>query len=151
MSVIRLMTEIEAPIEACFDAARDIDLHLASSAIFQERAVAGVTSGLIGPGESVTWEARHLGRRWRMTTRITAFEPPTFFQDTMQQGPFAAMQHDHRFVALGPRRTRMTDEMRFRAPLGPLGWVAEALVLRRHLTRFLEHRNAVLASQVEAR
>ena len=36
------------------------------------------------------------------------------------------------------------------APLGPLGWMAERLVLRQHLTRFLTDRNAKLKSLAES-
>ncbi len=79
MPVLRIVTEIQAAPETCFDLSRSIDLHLESMIVSQERAVAGVTSGLIGYGEEVTWEARHLGRRWRMTSRITEFDPPRRF------------------------------------------------------------------------
>jgi hypothetical protein len=61
MSVIQLTTIILAPVERVFDLARSIDLHVASTAHTGERAVAGVTSGLLGPGEEVTWRAKHFG------------------------------------------------------------------------------------------
>lgn len=61
MPVLRIVTEIQAPPETCFDPSRSIDLHLESMIVAQERAVAGVTSGLIGSGEEVTWEARTSG------------------------------------------------------------------------------------------
>src|SRR2546430_13616299 len=35
-----------------------------------------VTSGLLGPGDVVTWEARHFGVRQRLTVKITAFDRP---------------------------------------------------------------------------
>jgi len=59
MQTIRITTWIAAPPERCFDAARDLDLHLRSMAHTGERAVAGRTSGLIELGEEVTWRARH--------------------------------------------------------------------------------------------
>ena len=61
MPVIRLETFIHAPIERCFDLSLSVELHLASTAHTGERAVAGVTTGVMGPGDWVTWEARHLG------------------------------------------------------------------------------------------
>ena len=48
---IELVTRIAAPIERCFDLARSIDLHMASTDWTGERAIAGVTSELIGPGQ----------------------------------------------------------------------------------------------------
>lgn len=68
MGHIELVNHIAAPADRCFDLSRDIGVHQESMRFSQEVAVAGVTAGLIGPGESVTWEARHFGIRWRMTS-----------------------------------------------------------------------------------
>jgi hypothetical protein len=50
---------IQAPIERCFDLARSVQVHLAGNVHWGEQAVAsaGVTSGLIGLGQQVTWRA----------------------------------------------------------------------------------------------
>jgi hypothetical protein len=61
MPRIVLKTEIDAPIEVCFDLSRSIDLHQISTAHTNEQAIDGVTSGLINLHESVTWRARHFG------------------------------------------------------------------------------------------
>lgn len=55
MAVIELETVIYAPKERVFDLARSIDAHQDSTEGTQERAVAGVTSGLLGLNEEVTW------------------------------------------------------------------------------------------------
>ena len=52
---------IAAPVETVFDLSLDIDAHVASMADSGERAIGGVTSGLIGLGETVTWRAKHFG------------------------------------------------------------------------------------------
>src|SRR5262245_31506914 len=85
--VIRLTTEIAAPIARCFDLSRSIDLHIRTAYRTGERAVAGRVSGLIEPDEEVTWRGRHLGLTFEMTSRISAMERPTFFQDRMLRGP----------------------------------------------------------------
>lgn len=54
-------TRIGAPVEVVLDLSLDIDAHMASMAHSGERAIGGVTSGLIGLGEEVTWRARHFG------------------------------------------------------------------------------------------
>ena len=51
MAVIRVETEIKAPPQLCFDLKRSVDLHVTSTGDSSERAVAGVTEGLIGPGQ----------------------------------------------------------------------------------------------------
>jgi hypothetical protein len=76
MATIKIVTVIDAPIEICFDLARDIDFHVRSMAETGERAVAGRTTGLIRFGESVTWKAHHLGVVQRFTSRITALDRP---------------------------------------------------------------------------
>ncbi|HKO56037.1 MAG TPA: SRPBCC family protein [Thermoanaerobaculia bacterium] len=141
-------TWIVAPVGRCFDAARDLDLHMRSVAHTGERAVAGRTSGLIGHGEEVTWRARHFGIVQRFTSRITAFDPPRHFQDSMMRGAFRTFVHDHYFDAIDGR-TRMRDVLAFSAPLGLLGLIAERLVLRRYMTRLLTMRAAVIKDECE--
>lgn len=144
-----LKTLIAAPIERCFDISRSIDVHVDSMRDEGERAVAGVVSGLIGLHQEVTWEARHFGVRQRLTSRITAFERPNYFQDTMVRGAFASFVHDHRFRIIAGM-TEMEDRLVFRSPLGPLGVVVDRLVMTRYLRRLLERRNEVLKRVAES-
>jgi hypothetical protein len=58
---IELVMSIAAPIERCFDLARSVDLHTASTDWTGEQAISGITSGLIGPRQEVTWKGRHFG------------------------------------------------------------------------------------------
>ncbi len=128
MAGFQIVTTIEAPIGVCFDLARDIDFHVQSLGGTGEKAVAGRTSGLIGMGEWVTWEGRHLGVRQRLTAEIAAFERPAHFRDVMTAGAFRSFAHDHRFEERGGR-TVMTDVAEFRSPLGPVGWLIDRLFL----------------------
>ena len=130
MGHVRLETKIDAPIDGVFDAARAIDLHLESMASTGETAVGGRTQGLIGPGESVTWRARHFGLTMELTSRITGFDRPRSFVDEQVEGPFASFRHEHRF---SPYRggTLMTDDWRHASPLGWLGRIVDAVVLDR--------------------
>src|SRR6266508_5536253 len=100
MAIVRVRTEIRAPAERVFDLARDVDLHVASMRRHGEIPVAGVTSGLIGEGEEVRWRARHLGRTFELTARVTAFERPAYFRDVQVSGPFVRFEHEHRFDAV---------------------------------------------------
>ena len=157
-------TLIAAPLERCFDLARSIEVHLLGNTHSGEQATAGtrtgvptgrslpggVVTGLIGPGEQVTWRARHFGVRQHLTSAITAFKPPSYFQDTMLSGAFHSMQHDHHFRTLANGLTEMRDDFRFSAPLGPLGWIAERVVLRRYMTNLLRERNAIIKQVAES-
>src|ERR1700761_760327 len=100
MTSIEHLTEIAAPIQRCFDLARCIEVHLLGTEQTGERAVAGVKTGLIGPNEYVRWRAKHLGVPQYLTSKITAFDSPYYFQDTMVEGAFKSLQHDHYFRAL---------------------------------------------------
>ena len=149
MAKIELVTLILAPKERCFDLSLSVDLHVASTRDTGERAVAGVTSGLLQLGEQVTWSARHFGVRQRLTTRITALERPRHFRDSMVSGAFRRFDHDHFFEAKGDA-TEMRDVFDFESPLGPLGRIADALVLTRYLRGFLERRNEVIKQAAES-
>ncbi|MDQ6927104.1 MAG: SRPBCC family protein [Actinomycetota bacterium] len=144
--VVAAATDIGAPVETCFDLARSIDLHLESMVASKERAVAGVTSGLIGAGEEVSWEARHFGVSWHMTSRIADYERPSRFVDQMVRGPFVSFRHEHRFEVHGAR-TRMTDVVEFQMPVGFVMNLPTKLYLR----RLLSIRNDVIRAKAEAR
>lgn len=149
MVILEAHTHIRAPGARCFDLARSVDLHVRTAARTGETAVGGVTSGLIGPGQEVTWRGRHFGVWQELTSRITAYTWPDHFRDEMVHGAFQYFAHDHTFTPeLGG--TLMTDTCRFAAPLGPIGWVAERLVLGHYLRRFLAERGQVIKRVAES-
>lgn len=149
MPRIELSTHIAAPPERCFDLARSVELHVRSTAATGERAVAGKTSGLLGLDDEITWRARHLGVRQSLSGRISAYDRPRHFQDTMLRGAFARLRHDHFFDAVGGG-TVMRDVLDYAAPLGPLGRLAERAFLTAYLRRFLEARNRELKAVAES-
>lgn len=144
-------TELAADIERCYQCSLDVDLHTASMATSGERAVAGIRHGQMGLGDTVTWNAHHLGRDWSMTSKITEADPPHRFVDEQIDGPFASFRHEHLFRALHDTTTEMVDHVEFRAPLGPLGRIAELLVLRWYIPRLIDLRNATIADAVRNR
>jgi ligand-binding SRPBCC domain-containing protein len=149
MQTFTIETWVAAPIECCFDASRDLDLHRKTFAESNERAVAGRLTGLIELGEEVTWRGRHFGITQHFTSRITRFDRPHHFRDEMQRGAFRSFTHDHFFVER-EGGTAMTDLVSFAAPLGVLGKVVERLVLRRYLERLLRARCHIIKQTVEA-
>jgi ligand-binding SRPBCC domain-containing protein len=153
MVTLNELTIIQAPIERVFDLARSIDVHLISASDTGEQTIAmgGLTTGLMGLGDVVTWQARHFGIRQRLTSRITRFDPPHAFQDTMLRGAFAHMQHDHFFRALPDGATAMRDVFRFAAPIPILGRIADHLILARYMRGFLRERNQTIKQVAESR
>jgi ligand-binding SRPBCC domain-containing protein len=148
MPTFTVETQIEAPIERCFDLARSVDLHTQSSPV-PERAVAGKTEGLLEMGDVVTWEARHFCKRQRLTARIVACQRPQGFAAEMVDGAFASHTHSFTFTSLGGQSTLMKEVFQFRSPLGILGRMADSLVLTRYLKSFVRRRNAFLKGVAE--
>ena len=146
------ITTVHAPVERCFDLARSVEVHLLGNVHFGEQAVAtdGVTSGLIGLGQRVTWHAKHFGLWHQLTSEITAMEPPVYFQDVMVCGIFRSMRHDHHFRALPSGETEMKDVFCFAAPLPVLGLLAEVFVLRRYMRNLLRERNLMIRQVAES-
>jgi ligand-binding SRPBCC domain-containing protein len=149
MPTIRLETYIYAPAERCFDLSLSVDMHAQSQAYVHERPIAGVMAGGMHLGDTVTWEAVHFGIKQQLTSQITAYERPSRFTDEMVAGIFQQLHHTHIFVPQ-PDGTLMIDVFTFRAPLGILGRLAEALFLTRYMRNLLLSRNRYLKQVAEA-
>jgi len=146
------ITIIAAPVDRCFDLSRSVEVHLLGNRHWRENAaaVAGATSGLLEFNDCVTWRARHFGVRWLLTSRITAFNRPTFFEDRQIGGPFRAMDHQHHFREIGDGRTEMRDVFSFAAPIPILGRAAEILLLGRYMRALLRERNRAIRQIAES-
>jgi hypothetical protein len=81
--------------------------------------------------------------RWR--TRIEEWEPGRRFVDLQLRGPYALWHHTHLFED-AEGGTRMTDRVRYRLPLGPLGEAAHPVFVRRTLERIFDHRRDRVAA-----
>jgi hypothetical protein len=145
-------TLIHAPIERCFDLSRSVEVHLLSNVHSGEQALAtsGITTGLVGLHQRVTWRAKHFGVWQNLTSETTALDAPIYFHVTMVQGIFRSMQADHFFHALSPSVTEMKDVFRVVAPLPILGPLAEHLFLRRYMLGLLRERNAIIKRVAES-
>jgi ligand-binding SRPBCC domain-containing protein len=149
MPIIDLQLFIRAPLERVFDLSRSVDVHVASTSRTEERAVAGITRGLLQLGDSVTWEAKHFGIRQRLTTRIVLLERPCHFRDSMVHGAFRRFDHDHSFVAIDGG-TMVTERFDFDSPLAHVGRLANVLFLTSYMRRFLEERVKIIRRVAES-
>jgi uncharacterized protein (TIGR01777 family) len=137
--------------------AQDIDRPMAEVAAFfgdvrQLGALSPAELGLRTRGEppamavgAALVHGMHLGpipMTWR--GRIVAMQPGEAFVDVQDSGPYSCWWHLHRFEALGPDRTRVHDEVRYAAPLGPIGRLAGPLFIEPKLREiFLFRRRAI--------
>lgn len=85
----------------------------------------------------ITIEAEHV-----------AYEKNRRFEDVMRKGPFAHWHHRHLFFE-HPEGCRLRDEIEYRAPLGPLGRLADPLVIRPRLRKMFDYRHHVTRREVE--
>jgi len=151
MTRFELCTGIAASPQCAFDVSLEVEIHLESMSGSGERVVGGVRSGRMRLGDTVTWQARHFGLRWRMTSLISACEPPGRFVDEQVRGPFRHWRHEHRFEPDGHGGTLMRDLVDFAAPLGVLGRTAEFGALNRYLPKLIRVRNERVKAVAEAR
>lgn len=121
MTSIVIETKICAPIELCFDLARDVNAHSESAAFSSERVVA----------------------------RITALDRPRHFVDEMVQGSFKWLRHYHEFE-FSEGITIMRDKLEWEPPLGIVGRLADRLFLRRHMHWFVLTKQNGLKRMAEA-
>jgi ligand-binding SRPBCC domain-containing protein len=134
--------------EVVFDLSRNIDMHIISTAGTDEKAIAGVTTGLIEMNETVTWQAKHLFKTRLFTSQITAFDFPNTFTDQMIKGDLKSFHHKHTFKAV-EGGTEVRDEVVLTAPFGILGKIVMELFLKDYFRRLLTKRNEVIKEYAE--
>ncbi|MEP7317303.1 MAG: SRPBCC family protein [Panacibacter sp.] len=148
MPVIHLTTFIHAPVERVFDLGRSIDLHQTSMSHTSEKAIAGITKGLINEGETVTWTAKHFFKTRMLKIKITQMKPYDFFEDEMQEGDFKSMKHRHIFKPT-QNGSLMTDEFSFETPYGFMGKVFSYVFLTAYMKALLMQRNRTIKEYAE--
>jgi ligand-binding SRPBCC domain-containing protein len=149
MPKIHITTFIAAPVDRVFDLSRSINLHTISTSSTNEKAIAGVTTGLINVNETVTWQAKHLFKTRQHKTLISAMNKPTDFIDEMVTGDFKSFKHHHYFKQID-NGTIMIDTLFFESPYGIIGRWFNALYLTKYLHRFLLQRNKVIKEYAES-
>ncbi len=60
--------------------------------------------------------------------------------DEQGKGPFAYWHHEHKFEAISPTQTRITDTINYTPPFWILGQIADALFIRRQLSAMFAYR-----------
>lgn len=149
MPRIELLTHINSSKELVFNLSRSIDLHKISVAQTNEEAIAGVTSGLIGLNETVTWKGKHFGITQKLTTKITEYNFPDNFTDEMVKGAFKGFKHQHIFMK-EENGTLMTDIFEYKSPFFILGKIADYVFLKKYMTQLLIDRNKIIKEFAES-
>ncbi len=101
-----------------------------------------------GAGTLLDYRLRLHGVPFRWRTRIDTWEPPHYFHDHQDRGPYARWEHSHTFEADGEGATIIRDHLEYALPLGPLGAVAHGLFVRRDLERIFDFRRDGMAARL---
>jgi ligand-binding SRPBCC domain-containing protein len=104
--------------------------------------------GEIGRDSVLDYTIRWLGIPVRWRTLITEWDPPHGFTDLQIGGPYALWHHQHRFAPAGGGAVRCTDRVLYRLPLGVLGGLAHAAVVRRQLIGIFAYRREAIAQRL---
>ncbi|MEK3885979.1 SRPBCC family protein [Bacillus sp. FSL K6-3431] len=139
MPIIRHEQFIQAPVNVCFDLARNVNIHTKTTSNTNEKIVGGVTEGLLEKGDIVTWEAVHFGIKQRLTAQVIQMEKPNMFVDIMLKGAFSSFIHTHQFVEKASS-TLMIDTFDYMSPFGPVGIIADKLFLEKYMNEFIISR-----------
>lgn len=148
MPVIGYQQLIKGPIELCFDLARNVDIHTETTSKTKERAVGGVTEGLLEEGDIVTWEAVHFGIKQSLTAKVTVMEKPNKFVDVIVKGAFHSFIHTHQFIEVSGG-TLIIDTFQYKSPCGPIGVLVDTLFLEKYMRSFIISRAKVLKEITE--
>lgn len=148
MTTINLITKINAPKKIVFDLSRNIDVHQNSASKTNEKAIAGIISGLINLNETVTWKGKHFGFYLTHTSKITEMELYDYFVDEMTKGNFKSFKHEHSLIEKNGK-TVMIDNLSYETPFGIFGKFFDKFFLKKHMSNFLKNRNFVLKNLAE--
>lgn len=153
MPVVTFDITLPAPLSRVWDFHEDVSRALPALSPPESRVEIVSADVPVRVGSRIIISARSpLGVRLRWVAKITGHRPPHHhadglraeFVDEQESGPFAAWRHEHMFEEVAPHTTRLIDRVTYRAPLGPLGILADHLFVRRQIVQMFRHRHEVL-------
>ena len=151
--VVRGSIRVAAPMERCFLLSTSIDLVQGTLGMRPSPAESKKITGLVEAEDQLVWRGWKFGLPAMHETLITAYDPPTHFQDTMGRGRFAAFQHDHWFQRYddpgGTETTELHDEVRFSMPLGWAGALVGRWMMVPYVRSLVRRRFALLKQVAE--
>lgn len=105
-----------------------------------------MSDDVIRAGTLIRYRLKWLGMPMIWESVITDFTENEGFADEMVRGPYARWRHWHGFrsVLAG---VEINDRVEYALPMGPLGRVVHAAVVRRQLDRIFDHRAKQIAER----
>ncbi len=98
------------------------------------------------PGMIITYNVKPLlGIKMRWVTEITQLLEKRYFVDEQRSGPYAMWHHQH-ILEQVDGGVLMKDIVSYQPPIGILGAIANALIIRRQLETIFDYRSKALES-----
>jgi len=146
--ILERRQRVELPIDEAFEFygdARNLELITPPWLGFEVTTPAPIEMGV---GTLIEYRLRlhRVPVRWR--TRIEAWDPPHRFIDAQIRGPYSLWEHTHTFEEDGPRATIIEDRVRYAIPFGPLGGLANRLLVQRDLRQIFDYRRDAVAREM---
>ncbi len=92
------------------------------------------------PGQIITYRVKPLlGIPLFWLTEITHVEENRFFVDEQRRGPYSLWHHQHHFVPVDGG-VQMTDIVHYQLPFGPLGSMAQTVIVKKELHKIFTFR-----------
>lgn len=98
----------------------------------------------------IRYRVHIMGLPINWTTRITEWDPPHRFVDVQERGPYAQWTHTHIFEPLDQDRTMMRDRIAYSMRFGPLGEVANRLLVESQLRTIFAYREQTVSALLGA-
>ncbi len=95
-------------------------------------------------GAEIDYIIKWLGLPIKWKTVIQEYQPPHLFIDQQAKGPYSLWRHRHSFEET-PEGTRVGDRVDYALPLGSLGALAHAVIVKRQLLDIFDFRQKALA------
>jgi ligand-binding SRPBCC domain-containing protein len=102
----------------------------------------------IGKGTLIDYNLRLRGIPLSWKTLISEWDPPYSFVDEALKSPYKQWIHRHTFREVAEGRTKITDEVRYRLPLEPLGDIGHWYV-RGELDYIFDFRQKVVSDLLQ--
>ncbi|MCT4624281.1 MAG: SRPBCC family protein [Schleiferiaceae bacterium] len=87
-----------------------------------------------------------LGIKTTWVTEITKIKDREFFIDEQRVGPYALWHHQHHIEEI-KSGIKMTDIVSYSPPFGPLGALANTLIIKNKLKEIFDYRHQVLTDK----
>ena len=109
-------------------------------------------------GSMVVIRARGPVGKIRMVAKVIEHRPPhpvvfgeeARFVDVQESGPFKLWRHEHEMERIEQRLTRLVDRVTYVVPYGPIGWLADVLIVRRKVRAMFRYRSDTVRRILEA-